>query len=1122
MIITMRCQNLQSRFRCLISGLVVFTATLAQSQVVFEGDQGPGKGVTQFAAAKPDAKSAAPKAADSKGKAPGKRQPASSEPVPNAAHALIAEPTAATTKRPQTVAPPTKGERIVLIGNGLAERDVYYSRIETELALRFPEHGLIFRNMGHVGDTPGFRPHPSRNSQWAFPGAEKFHPDKQIHKGKGFYGTPDQWLTHLKADTIVAFFGYNESFDGSAKVGNFEAELEAWVQHTLSKAYNGQAAPRLVLVSPIAFENQSAKRDLPNGDKENANLTLYANAVSKVAKKHGLTFIDLFKPTLDLYAKAAKPLTTGGFVPNDEGYQRIAELLATGLYGQQSRVSKTDPALVNSAVKSKDYFWNADYNLVNGVHAYGGRYNPYGPQNYPDEVLKTREMTALRDALIHNVAAGKKRDLAVDDSSTRPLPPVPSNYKPSVKNGSEQYLYGDEAVKSLTVPPGYKVELFASEKEFPNLANPMQISFDNKGRLWVAVMPTYPHYRPGDALPNDKIIIYEDTNGDGKADKETVFADKLHLPIGFEFAPEGVYVSQEPNLVLLRDTNGDDKADSMEIILGGFDTHDTHHAVSAYAADPSGAFMLCEGVFLHSNIETPYGPVRCVDGGFFRYSPQRGHLERTIQMNIPNPWGYVFDKWGQDFLLFTSGATMNWALPVQIKPTFGVKAPPTPDLIPKGHSVRPTSGLEIVSSRHFPDEVQGDIILCNAIGYLGIKQHQIEEDGTGWKTTHRHDLLKSSDSNFRPVDLEFAPDGSLYVIDWHNVLIGHMQHNARDPLRDHVHGRIYRITYPSRPLVKPAQVAGAPVSALLENLKLPESRARYRTRRELRAHPTSEVLPAVKAWAAKQTDTHAKLEALWTTWGLNAADESLLRELLVSPDHRARAAAVRVLRYNTHRITDSAALLEKAAADAHGRVRLEATIAASWFPDTAAAKKIATVASTQPLDVWSKEVVMTTLDRLGGVAESERPEFVAMPVPAHLKGPAARQFTLGQEVYHRDAHCHACHLPTGKGLEGAVPPLENSLWVTGTPERLIKLSLYGLQGPIEVNGLKFDGQVPMTPFGGLLSDNELAAVLTFVRNSFGNKANPITPADIKKVREANPGRLMLYNTTDLLKEHPLK
>jgi mono/diheme cytochrome c family protein/glucose/arabinose dehydrogenase len=1047
---------------------------------------------------------------------------AKSEKTPEAPHTFKIEPIAATTRRPQVVAPPSPGERIVLIGNGLAERDVYYHRIETELALRYPEHGLFFRNMGHVGDTPGFRPHPSRASQWAFPGAEKFHPERKVHKGQGFFPTPDQWLTHLKADTIIAFFGYNESFDGPSMVANFEAELDAWVQHTLSKAYNGQAAPRLVLVSPVAYENQSARRDLPDGSQENARLQLYATAIAAVAKKHGLTFIDVFNPTQALYAAARQPLTTGGFIPNDEGYRHLAKLLATGAFGPQAIASKADPALVHGAVKQKDYFWNNDYNLVNGVHAYGRRYGPYGPQNYPDEIKKTREMTALRDAAIHAVASGRKRDLAVDDSQTHVLPPVPTNYQPSVKNGTPTYLLPDEGVEALKVPEGYQVQLFASEKEFPNLANPMQLSFDNRGRLWVAVMPAYPAYRPGDALPNDKLLIYEDTDGDGKADKETVFADNLYLPIGFEFAPEGVYLSQEPNLVLLRDTDGDDKADRTEIILGGFDTHDTHHAISAFTADPSGAFMLCEGVFLHSNVETPYGPVRCVDGGFFRYSPQRGMLERTIQMSIPNPWGYAFDRWGQDFFLHTSGTPLNWSLPMQVKPTFGSKTPATVDLIPPAEKVRPTSGLEIVSSRHFPDEVQGDLILCNAIGFLGIKQHQIEDDGTGWKTTFRQNLLTSTDPNFRPVDLEFAPDGSLYVVDWHNMLIGHMQHNARDPNRDRNHGRIYRITYPGRPLVKPAQVAGARLDTLLDNLKEPESRTRYRTRREIRNFPVPTVLPAVKKWAAAQTDIHAKLEALWVTWGMNAMDESLLRELLAASDFRARAAAVRVLRYNTHRIADHAALLEKAAADEHGRVRLEAVVAASWLPDVPAAQKIVAVGAGQPLDVWSKNVVKTAANRLSGLPEVEKPEQPQSGAPSHLPSADREQFLLGQKIYQREGHCATCHQADGKGLPPAFPPLTTSPWVTEDAERLIKLTLYGLTGPLEVNGQKYDGQVPMTPFGGMLNDAEIAAVLTYVRNSFGNAAAPIQPEAVQKVRAQQPGRMMLYSTEELLKEHPMK
>lgn len=1044
----------------------------------------------------------------------------------NATHAPAEDPVAASSARPQGVAAPIEGERIVLIGNGLAERDTYYSRFETELQLRFPDKKLLFRNMGRPGDTPGFRPHPARNSQWAFPGADKFHPEFKPHAGQGFFPTPDQWLTHLQADTVVAFFGYNESFSGPDGVANFEAELEAFVKHTLSKAYNGKAAPRLVLVSPIAFEDLSKTRDLPNGAKENENLALYSSAMQRVAKKNSLTFIDLFTPTKEAYSSSAKPLTDYGFIPNDGGYEKLAVLLADGLYGRQSRLSKADPEKVHAAVKQKDWFWNNDYHILNGVHSHGRRYEPFGPQNYQDEVKKTREMMSLRDDLIHAVAAKKTENLSVDDSKTHALPPVPTNYRQSEKNGSAEYKYGADAEATLKVPEGYKVQLFASEKEFPNLANPMQLSFDDRGRLWVATMPTYPAYRPGDKLPNDKILIYEDTNNDGKADKETVFADKLHLPIGFEFAPEGVYVSQEPNLMLLRDTNGDDKADVRQIVLGGFDSHDTHHAISAYCADPSGAFLMGEGVFLHSNVETAYGAVRGVDGGFWRFNPQRSHLEHTAQLSIPNPWGIAFDKWGQDFFLHTSGTSMNWMMPSSIKPKYGVKTPLTQDLVPKEKATRPTSGLEIVSSRHFPDEVQGDIMLCNAIGFLGVRQHSIVDDGTGYKTAFRHDLLQSSDGNFRPVDLEFAPDGSLYVIDWHNVLIGHMQHNARDPFRDHVHGRVYRITYPSRPLLKPAQVEKAPLATLLENLKSPEYRTRYRSRREIRSHPASEVLPALKAWVSKldksaENYEHCVLEALWTTWGLNQVDKDLLNQMLNAKDFRARAAAVRVVRYMYHQLPDHAAILEKAAADEHGRVRLEAVVAASWL-DNAAGKKIVGIAASKPQDNWSKAAIKTAQDRLAGVAEVEVNEHPLPPVPDYLSAEEKKQFAQGHEIFFRDAHCATCHQADGNGLAPAFPPLTNSPWVTGDTDRLIKLTLHGLMGPFELNGKKYDGAVPMTPFGGMLKDDEVAAVLTYVRNRFGNKAPAVKAEDVKKVRAATQSRNGFYTVEELLKEHPMK
>jgi mono/diheme cytochrome c family protein len=518
--------------------------------------------------------------------------------------------------------------------------------------------------------------------------------------------------------------------------------------------------------------------------------------------------------------------------------------------------------------------------------------------------------------------------------------------------------------------------------------------------------------------------------------------------------------------------------------------------------------------------------VRGVDGGFYRFCPQKTKLERTIQMGIPNPWGFAFDDWGQDFLIHTSGPPWNWALPVSLNPTtYGAKAPGTADLVPKGQAVRPTSGLEFVSSRHFPDEVQGDVLIGNAIGFLGMKQHSIADDGTGYKTGFRHDLLKSSDGNFRPADFEFGPDGALYLIDWHNVLIGHMQHNARDPLRDHVHGRIYRITYPSRPPVKPAEVAGASVETLLENLKLHEYRSRYRSRRELREHPVDKVIPAVRKWVASldandPNHAHQQLEALWVTWGMNAVDTDLLRKLIAHSDFRVRSAAVRVLRYNFDRFPDSLDLLKKAAGDEHGRVRLEAVIAATWY-DRREALEVVTIAQGKGTDSWTQKPFEAAAERLKGkIGGGGDPDPAPVP-PAHLAENEKKSFLAGHEVYFRDGHCATCHQADGKGLDPAFPPLYDSIYVHGSTERLIKLTLHGVMGPFELHGKKYDGQVPMTPFG-MLSDKEVADVLTYVRNSYGNKASAITPDEVAKVREATKGMTGFYQMETLLKEHPLE
>ncbi len=1030
-----------------------------------------------------------------------------------------------------------KNDHIVIIGNNMASRMMNFGHFETEMQLRYSDSNLIIRNMGDAGNTPGFRPHASRSNPWAFPGADAFeHDDGSVvhfleddggHQkgGVGHFPSPDEWITNLEADIVIGFFGYTESFEGQEGLENFKKELRAFVKHTLGKKYNGKSAPQLALVSPIAFEDLSDTNDLPDGTKENKNLEMYTQVMQEVALDESVVFVNAFEASKGWYASTSKNLTADGFQLNNEGYLKLANFLSNSIFGKSTLMSDDNRELVNEAVNEKNWYWHNDFKIPNGVHVYGRRFDPFGPDNYPFEIEKIRQLTAIRDTAIWKAIQGEKLNLSVADAQTNELPKVKTNYKISHKNGNPEYLYGEDALNKIKVAEGYKIELFASEKEFSDLANPVQMSFDNAGRLWVGVMPSYPHFKPGDSKPNDKIIILEDTDGDFKADKQTTFASGLHLTIGFEIASEGVYVSQGTNLVLLKDIDGDDKADVKEIILSGFDDHDTHHAISAFTTDPSGAIYMGEGTFLHSNIETAYGPVRGTNGGFYRYSPQRHHLERTAQLAIPNPWGIAFDDWGQNFFIHTSGPSASWMMPGTIQPRYGVSSPIPSNFIENDHMVRPTSGMEFVSSRHFPENVQGDLLINNTIGFLGTKQHRIYDDPktAGYITRHRQDLISATDKNFRPVDMEFAPDGSLYVIDWHNVLIGHMQHNARDPLRDHAHGRVYRVTYPSKPLVSPAKIIDATIEELFENLKLPEYRTRYRTKRELRGRNTSEVVKKLNTWIAnldKKDENYERLllEGLWVSWGANNINRSILNTVLNASDYRVRSAAVKVLRYGGHQILNQSELLMTAVKDDHPRVRLEALVAASWLPKEIGLP-IIQEAGKKKLDAWMQKPYEAAIAHL----ENRRLGEVKEEIKTELIGSNRALFIKGKAIYEQDGYCATCHQKDGKGLTASgFPPLIDSRWVTGNEDRLIKLTIKGLIGPIEVLGKSYPGQVPMTPFGALLKDDEIAAVLTYARNMNTNKALPILPETVKKVRAEIESKEGFYTPSELLEQHPMK
>ena len=1035
-----------------------------------------------------------------------------------------------------------------MIGNSLAERMQYFGHFETLLHLRYSTQKLFVRSMAQSGDTPAYRPRAGRTTQWAFPGAEKFRPEFAMHLGQGHYPPDDEWLTLNKTDTILAFFGFNESFDGPSRVQNFADELAAFVDHSLKQNYSGEQAPRLVLISPIAFEDLSKDRDLPNGKTENANLKLYTEAMRDVAAKKGVGFVDLFTPTAAWYAAESAPLTINGAHLNEAGYRKLAPYLVDALYGPGQVASRASPELVHQIVQEKNWFWLNDYRILNGVHVYGRRYTPFGDKNYPEEIAKIREMTVLRDDKLWEVAQQNATDLSVDDSGTRALTPVESNVTTPIT-----YLTKDEAISHFTLPEGYKIELFAAESEWPDLKKPVQMTFDNRGRLWVSVLPSYPHYRPGDPKPDDKILIYEDTDHDGKADKQTIFARGLHLPTGFEITPDGVYVSQQPNLILLKDLNGDDQADQTELILHGFDSHDTHHAISGFTADASGSFYMQEGRFLHSQVETPYGCIRTNDGGVYRFDPKSWRLERYSQYDYNNPWGISFDEWGQDFISDASSGNNFWLLPLSLKLPFGIEYPEEKRFT--DHKVRPTSGTEFVYSRHFPDEVQGDYMVNNTIGFLGTKQHSMREDGAGFRGDYRWDFIKSSDPNYRPVDMEFAPDGSLYVVDWHNALIGHMQHSARDPNRDHEHGRVYRVTYPARALVQPAVVAGEPIDALLAHLTVPEYRTRYRTHRELQARPAAEVLPAVSRWVEtldRDSPAYERflLEGLWVGWGHRQVDQALLERCLTGKSHQLRSAAVRVVRHEFRHLPNHVALLKRAAGDAHPRVRLEAIVASSWVGGKEGAS-VLLEAMRYPLDHWMKNAALYALVPLQTEARAllaASPGDVDHPVASnYLKGELSFSrlqqeaavpkeiskklgsrgtdlWKIGREAYSRDGHCVTCHQPAGEGVAGIYPPLKGSEWVTGDLDRLTKIILQGLMGEIVVKGETYRGDTtpPMPGFAGLLTDEEIAGVITYVRSFQDEPGTPGAVSRVKEIRDMLKGRTDFYKVEELLKEHPME
>jgi putative heme-binding domain-containing protein len=522
-----------------------------------------------------------------------------------------------------------------------------------------------------------------------------------------------------------------------------------------------------------------------------------------------------------------------------------------------------------------------------------------------------------------------------------------------------------EEAKQFLVHPDFEVNLFASS---PWVINPVAMAWDEHNRLWVVNAPTYPHILPGQRNM-DFVSVLEDTKGVGRADKCTIFYDKLNVPTGIELGDGGAYVANQPDLLFLRDTRGGLHCDRRQVLLSGFGTEDNHHAINAFRWGPGGWLYFMSGVFLHTQVETPHGLVRLVDGGTFQLRPREQRLELFNVGTATNPWGLAFDRWGQSFLTEGPQGGIWYLTPGTVSSRPGERVP--------GTDAPKACGNEFIESRHFSDQYQRTMAL-NAFKNKTVNLYRFSDDGAGYATREIQPLLVvSREPYFRPVDVKLGPDGALYVADFFQEIIGHMQYEFRDPRRDHLNGRIWRITQKGhKPLPRP-WLADLPLDELVGHLKSPDSFERDKTRRvlyERSAGHAGEVASALNHFV-HHLDPHApqfehhRLEVLWAYQTIDVPQPRLLTEVLRSSEPHARAAAVCVLRYwlpklgyapvpgdssgmltaTGHESVNALELLAERITDGSPRVRLEALCTLSYLASPRA-MELASQAVDQRMD----------------------------------------------------------------------------------------------------------------------------------------------------------------------------
>lgn len=792
------------------------------------------------------------------------------------------------------------GDTVALVGGANFERTRFNAFLQTRLLASPGATPLRLRNLAWEGDTVF--------EQW---------------RDVNFPGIAQQ-LEQVGATAVLVQFGQMESLGGAEKLSAFVQAYEkllAQIEH---------ASRRVVLVSPLPFEHPRRAR-LPDLTRHNADAKRYADAVRDLAARRGLPFVDLFTP-LAARPEDAPGLTDNGLHLHERGHEIVADEIVRQLGVPSGPLAS--PARLRAAALEFERLWFDASRPMNWDFLHGGHTNvPFsrswqdGNQRvFPDEM---KEFVPILEAAEANIA----RALAGE-----PAQPFERRSSPPVAEPSVKPQTPEEELATFEVHPDYAVNLFASERD--GIGKVVQIRWDERGRLWALCIPDYPQVKPG-ARPKNRLVICEDTDRDGRADKFQIFADELEIPLGFELGDGGVYLAASSGLWHLKDTTGGDRANERRLVLGGFGTGDSHQTINSLSWGFGGELWFTQGNAIYSRVETPYGIERHDKAGVWRLRPRTSRLDSFFNASSAgaNNWGVLTDDFGQVFHKEAAGNGGYYSVPGLVRTAQPVNAKALNLFVSRASK---TVGFDLIHTRHFPDEVQGAVVIGGVYDNT-LQLHRFGlKDGAHWS---RHDIniIQTKNKAFRPCDVRLGPDGAVYFADWYNLIVGHYQASYRHPDRDLVHGRIWRVVRKDRPLIQPAALAGASLTTLFEQLDSPERWAKYQAKRLLFERASQEVTGALDAWVARLNpgsgrDEYRRLQALAVYEAHETPRPALLRSLLRSPDARIRAYATRTLSTwaRDGALPDALTLLESQAGDEDPIVRLEAIVAASYLPDARA------------------------------------------------------------------------------------------------------------------------------------------------------------------------------------------